>query len=117
MGVNKLVVFAVVFHTGTNAAPHRFVWSRINPVMTRSCRGEIDISTMFGMLGGKDVIVNSTFVIISIFCRRVNPEQVLRQLEHIVRIARFRPIVDIDKIDTRFFGWEMLPSAVSSESQ
>ena len=50
MGINKLAIFAMVFHTRTNTAPHRLVGSRIVAIMTRTSRREIDVAAVLGVL-------------------------------------------------------------------
>ena len=72
---------------------------------------------MFGMLCGKNVIEQGTFVIIGIFRLGINTKQIFGEFEHVVRIARLGSVVYMHKIDARTFTWKVLAAAVSAKSQ
>jgi hypothetical protein len=42
--INKPSVFARVFHAGPDAAPEAFSRNRVNPVVIRTDRGEVDVA-------------------------------------------------------------------------
>ena len=79
MTIDKLSVFAMVFHPGSYTAPHGLVRSGIHPVMTWTCGSEIDITTMLRVLGGKNMIVHGSFIIVGIFRLRIHAEQTIGQ--------------------------------------
>ena len=87
MRIDEFSIFGMILHTGSYTAPHRLIRSRINPVMCRTGRCEIHISAVFGMLGRKNMIVQSTFVEVHIASLGMHPEQALGQFQHIIGIA------------------------------
>ena len=74
MGVNKLAILTMVFHTGTHATPHRLVRSGVNTVVGGTSGSEIDISAVNRMLGGKNVVEQGAFIKIGISCFRILSE-------------------------------------------
>ena len=66
MSIYELTILSMVLHTCSDAAPHSFARSRIDPVVTRTHAGEIYISSMLRMLCRKNMVEESTLVIIRI---------------------------------------------------
>ena len=50
MGIDESPVFGLILHARSYTAPHGFVRDGIDAVMPWPCGGEIDVSTMHGML-------------------------------------------------------------------
>lgn len=96
MCVDKLAIFAMVFHTRTHATPHGAVGLRIHAVMPRTRGCEIDIAPVTWMLGGEDMIIQGTLIKIGITCVMTHTKKTFGQLEHIVGIARLRALTVID---------------------
>ena len=57
MGVNKLSVFCVILQSGTDATPHGCFRLRINAVVSRTHRGEVNKSTLLRLLRGKNMVI------------------------------------------------------------
>ena len=72
---------------------------------------------MDGMLGGQDMVEHGSLVEVGIFSLGRNPEEILRELEHIVGVASLRTIVIVDEIYAGGSAREMLAAAVAAESQ
>ncbi len=87
MSVYELSVFSVILHSGSNAAPHRAVGLGIDAVVTRASRGEVNVTSVFGVLGRQDMIEQSALVEIGILGGRRHSEQTLGQLQHIVGVT------------------------------
>ena len=85
--------------------------------MPRTGGCEIDIAAVLGMLGREDVVEHGALVEVCILSLRRHPEEVFRQLEHIVGVAGLRTVVVIDKIYAGCRAGEMLAAAVASECQ
>ena len=69
------------------------------------------------MLGGEDVVEERPLVEIGVARLRLQAVQVLRELEHIVRIAGLRAVDVADEVNAGVHAREVLPAAVAAERE
>src|ERR1035437_947945 len=82
----------MVLHTRTHTAPKAGLRLRVNPVMPRTHGCEIDKSTFIGMLSRKNMVVQSTLVVLDIFFIAIKLKKHFRQFQHVIRVAGFRTL-------------------------
>ena len=67
------------------------------------------------MLGRENVVVHSLLIVVCILCERVNGEEELGELEHIVRVAGLGALAVFHEADVVVCGGEVLAAAVASD--
>ena len=117
MGIDKLSVLTMILHTCTHTAPHGLVRSRVVAIVARTSRCEIHITAMFRMLGREDMIEGGQFEEVGITGLRVATMQILRQLQHVVRVTALRTVDIRHEVLTSLLAGEVLTTAIAAECQ
>ena len=106
----------MVLHASAHAAPHAFVGHRVDAIALRTQGGEIDIATSLGVLGREDVVPHGLLVEIGILGIAGAVEQHLRELQHVVGVARLRTIGLVDIAIAVGSGEEVLVHRVATDA-
>ena len=117
MRIDKFAVLARILHACAHTAPHCLVRCRIYPVMRRTGRGEIHISSMSGMYRREDMIVQGTLVEVGITGIGTHPEKPFGQFQHIVGIACLGTFTVFHITLAIGFCHKVFAPAIPSESQ
>ena len=72
---------------------------------------------MLRMLGGEDMIEGGQLEEVGIACLRITAVQILRQLQHVVRVATLRSIDIRHEVLASLLAGEVLATAVAAEGQ
>ena len=115
MGVDELSVLAMVLHTGADTTPHCFIRSGVVAIVAGTGRREIDVASMFWVLGGEYVVECGKLVVVSIPRFRITTVEVLWKFQHIVGVTALRTVNVVDEVHTSILGREMLTTAVSAK--
>lgn len=89
MGVDELSVLAMVFHTGADTTPHCFIRSGVVAIVAGTGRREIDVASMFWVLGGEYVVECGKLVVVGIPRFRITTVEVFCKFQHIVGVTAF----------------------------
>ena len=116
MGVDKLSVFAVVLHTRADAAPHAFVYLRIDAVSLWAQRGEIDITTRLRVLCGEDMVERGILIEVGVAGIVGAVGEYFREFQHVVGVAALRSVGSVDIAVAVGFGEEVLFNAVAADA-
>ena len=117
MCINHFAIFRVVFHSRTDATPEAGFRLGIDSVMTGTHRREIHKTTLFMFLRGKNMIVQSSFLIIQIRLLWIVFEKLFGQFQHIVGIAGFGAFNTFNH-STEIGRWiEMFTHTVSTDNR
>ena len=114
MRIDEVSVLLMVLHTRTHAAPHVLVGYAVDAVRLRPERSEIDIAAGAGVLGGEDVVVHARLVEVCILAVMEGVEEILRELEHVVRVAALGAVQPFDVAVTIVLTQEMLLDGVAT---
>ena len=115
MGVDKLAILGVAFDTRSHAAPHGLVGLRIHAIVVRAHRREIHQTAVAGPLRRQDVVEQSAFDVVGVAYLLVTLEQHVRQAQHVVGVAGFRPFHLIDHGREVGVVMEVLLDAVAAD--
>ena len=115
MGVDELSVLAMVLHTGADTTPHCFIRSGVVAIVAGTGRREIDVASMFRVLGGEYVVECGKLVVVGIPRFRITTVEVFCKFQHIVGVAALRTVNVVDEIHTSILGREMLTTAVPAK--
>ena len=85
--VDELAVPAGILHAGADAAPEPLVRHRVDPVVARSNRREVDVARVLGVDRGEDVVVERALVVVGVGGARSAGEQLLGEPQHVVGVA------------------------------
>ena len=116
MCIDEVTVFRVVLHACADAAPHALVHLRIDAVGEGAQRGEIDVAARLGVLGGHDVVPHRRLVEVGVLRIVRVVEEVFRELQHVVRVARLRTLHIINVQVAVLMALEMLADGVAADA-
>ena len=117
MCIYELSVLAVVLHSSAHAAPHGLVGRRVVAIVARTCRREVNISAMFGMLRRQDMVERSQFVVVGKTCLGIAAVQVLGEFQHVVGVACLRTVDVVDEVGACLTAGEVLAATVPAEGK
>ena len=115
MGVDELSVLAMVLHTGADTTPHCFIRSGVVAIVAGTGRREIDVASMFRVLGGEYVVECGKLVVVGIPRFRVTAMEVFCQFQYIVGVAALRSVDVIDEIHASILGREVFTTAIPAK--